>query len=184
MSPLSIVQLIIYAFLTPPTLYITYRHALPGLLGWVYLLAFLSLRIVGAGLTLSDPASTSASTISNIGLSPLLLATSGILHEARHYYNKNSDKKLEGLAVLSYHFFVVTALALVASGASALSNSTSAPPPTSKLTLLKIGIVILLLAWLLLVAVAYFAFLQRNRSRSVGGTRLLWSVVASLPMTG
>ncbi|KAH6668208.1 hypothetical protein B0J14DRAFT_600067 [Halenospora varia] len=188
MSPLSIAQLVIYATLTPPTLYTTYRHALPGLLGWGYLLAFLSLRIIGAGLILSNPASTSASTISNIGLSPLLLATNGILHEAWHYRTKNSNKKLEWLAVLSYHLLVVTALALVASGASALSTSTSTPPPASKLTLLKTGVVILLLAWLVLVLAALYSLLIPRSSPSsfpsLGGTRLLHAVLASLPLSG
>ncbi len=70
-------ELAIYATLSPPVLYLLIRHSPAGLLGWFYLFAFCTLRIVGGALS-----SSSAGIISSIGLSPLLLAASGILHEA------------------------------------------------------------------------------------------------------
>lgn len=70
-------ELAIYAALSLPVLYLVVRHSPAGLLGWLYLFAFCTLRIVGGALS-----SSSASIISSIGLSPLLLAASGILHEA------------------------------------------------------------------------------------------------------
>lgn len=80
MSALSAAQLAIYAVLAVPVLFITFKHGRPGLLGWIYLFAFCSLRVVGGAMDLSG--SSAAAIISNIGLSPLVLATSGILHEA------------------------------------------------------------------------------------------------------
>jgi hypothetical protein len=76
-DPLLTAELAIYAILALPVLYLLFRHSTAGLLGWFYLFAFCSLRIVGGALT-----SSSAGIISSIGLSPLLLAASGILHEA------------------------------------------------------------------------------------------------------
>lgn len=86
MSGLNTAQLAIYAALSLPVIYILIRHGRPGLMGWFYLLAFCSLRVVGGAMSLSSDkngtSSTSATTISSIGLSPLLIGISGILHEA------------------------------------------------------------------------------------------------------
>jgi hypothetical protein len=86
MSGLNTAQLAIYAALSLPVIYILFRHGQPGLIGWVYILAFCSLRIVGGAMSLSSdkngtPSSTAA-IISSIGLSPLLIGISGILREA------------------------------------------------------------------------------------------------------
>lgn len=80
---LNVAQLAIYATLPLPTLYILIRHKIPGLLGWLYLFIFCNLRIIGSALALKDgSADSTAAIISSIGLSPLLLAAAGILHEA------------------------------------------------------------------------------------------------------
>lgn len=81
-TALPTAQLAIYAILSLPTIYILVRHGKPGLLGWLYLLIFCVLRITGNAMFLNDPTSTGATVITNIGLSPLLLATLGILHES------------------------------------------------------------------------------------------------------
>jgi hypothetical protein len=82
MSKLSAAQIGIYSLLVLPVIYILFRHGPPGILGWLYLFSFCILRIVGAGLSLATNANQTAAIISNIGLSPLLLAISGVLHEA------------------------------------------------------------------------------------------------------
>jgi len=86
MSGLNTAQLAIYAALSLPVVYILIRHGRPGLLGWLYIFAFCSLRVVGGALALSadksGKSSSSAATISSIGLSPLLIGISGVLHEA------------------------------------------------------------------------------------------------------
>lgn len=80
MTATSTAELAIYAVLSIPTIYILIKHGRTGLLGWLYLFAFCTLRIVGGAMDLSG--NTAAGIISSVGLSPLLLATSGILHEA------------------------------------------------------------------------------------------------------
>lgn len=86
MSGLNTAQLAIYAALTIPVIYILLRHGRPGFLGWFYVLAFCSLRVVGGAMSLSadknGSTNSTAAIISNIGLSPLLIGISGILHEA------------------------------------------------------------------------------------------------------
>ncbi len=76
--------LAIYTILSFPVLYVIARHGFKGgaILGWGYLFVFCTLKIVGSAMQLSNPASPGASIVGSIGLSPLLLATAGVLHEA------------------------------------------------------------------------------------------------------
>ena len=81
-TALATAQLAIYAVLTLPTAYTLLLHGKRGFLGWFYLFVFCTLRIVGGAMLLHDPLSTGATVVSSIGISPLLLATLGVLHEA------------------------------------------------------------------------------------------------------
>lgn len=78
---LSAVECAFYAFLVLPVLYLLFRHRAYGLMGWLFLSFFCIIRIVGAALSI-NPTSGVGTIISNVGLSPMLLATAGILHEA------------------------------------------------------------------------------------------------------
>jgi hypothetical protein len=86
MSGLNTAQLAIYAALVIPVIYILFRHGRPGVIGWFYILGFCSLRVVGGAMSLSSDRkgtpNTTAAIISSIGLSPLLIGISGLLHEA------------------------------------------------------------------------------------------------------
>lgn len=80
-NPLSAAELAIYAILSIPVIFILIRHLPTGAIGWGFLLAFCMLRIIGGALSVNSN-KPSVSIISSVGLSPLLLAASGILHEA------------------------------------------------------------------------------------------------------
>lgn len=90
MNSLSISQLSVYGFLTIPTLYNLFRHGKHGLLGWIYLFIFCILRISGSAMEIKDSISTGAAIVANIGLSPLLLASVGFLHEAFVSFSSSS----------------------------------------------------------------------------------------------
>ncbi|KAE9366502.1 hypothetical protein N431DRAFT_487090 [Stipitochalara longipes BDJ] len=183
--------LAIYSILTLPIIYITFRHGKHGLVGWLYLFAFCTLRIVGGAMQISannegnvDKFATAA-LISNIGLSPLLLATSGILHEVRVYLIPNSDEKVEWILVLFIHFFVAMGVALVGVGSSAFKTTT--PVKSSDHILAEIGLIILLLSWGAISVWALFTYPARNNlapttSRNIG-TKLLYGLLATLPFT-
>ncbi|KAL7917648.1 hypothetical protein ACQKWADRAFT_26901 [Trichoderma austrokoningii] len=181
-------ELAIYAILSIPTLYIVFKHGRVGILGWAYLLAFCTLRIVGGILDLSG--STSASIISSVGLSPLLLAAYGILHEARTYYCDPLAKKVETAATLLFHILVTTGVATVASGASKLQSSNVKPEDVSKNTsLVKIGISLLTLSWAVIAIASVWTLARpatspQSKSISAAGTRLLWSVLVSDVFSG
>jgi hypothetical protein len=83
-NALSVAELAIYISLAFPTVYLIIKHGRQRLLGWLFLFIFCTLRIIGGALAINSSSPT-ANIISSVGLSPLLLAASGILHEARVY---------------------------------------------------------------------------------------------------
>ncbi|GFF74390.1 hypothetical protein CNMCM6936_000548 [Aspergillus lentulus] len=174
----------IYAVLAIPVLYLLVRHGRYGLLGWLFLFFFCTLRIIGGALAVNNP-STAATIISSVGLSPLLLATAGILHEARHYRIQPLDKKMEWVSVLAYHMLVVAGVALTAAGSAKLQEHEQPLDKAEKIA--KAGIAILAVAWVILVAWTSFSLVAsrgRNSSLTRAGTVLLTAVVFSLAFIG
>lgn len=186
-SSLSVFQLAIYSLLSLPILFILSRHGTQGLLGWAYLFVFCSLRIVGSALQISNPQGTGASIIANIGLSPLLLATLGLIHEAyvplthrllfcgrkmlswltrQHYFsryfrNPSLKPSSEWLYVIALHVLVAAAVALIADGASALANGTAS---WGDVKMLRAGMFVLLLCWIIFVVMATLSALPSQKS--------------------
>lgn len=83
---LSAAKLAIYLVLLQPALYCLWKHGKTGFLGWLYIQIFCVLRIATGGIGLHGNQTGQAAVVLNsIGLSPLLLSVSGILHEALVY---------------------------------------------------------------------------------------------------
>ncbi|KAF7715290.1 Uncharacterized protein PECH_007298 [Penicillium ucsense] len=175
----------IYAVFAIPVLYLLVRHGRFGLLGWLFLFLFCTIRIVGGALAVKDHSSIAANTISSVGLSPLLLATAGLLHEAREYRIQHIDQKLEWVAVLAYHMLVVAGVALTAAGSVKLQQHQA---PTDKAeNIVKAGISILVVAWGVLVGWAGLSFLAprgRTSQLAKAGTILLTAIAFSLVFIG
>jgi hypothetical protein len=86
-KPMAIATLIIDLILLQPVTYILWKHGKRGILGWLYLQMLCMLRIVANAIVLHDIAKgstgdTAALILNSVGLSPLLLSATGILHEA------------------------------------------------------------------------------------------------------
>ncbi|OKL55308.1 hypothetical protein UA08_09410 [Talaromyces atroroseus] len=191
---IDVAELAIYAILTPPALYCLFRHGVQGLLGWLYIIIYCTIRLVAAGLKLkSDRDHTifsGALIVDNIGLSPLLLSAAGILHEAyvtnpncprplqlckltlgtslpsRHARNAIKNSKLEWAVVLQYHILVSTALALIA---ASVANLASSDPSSSDMGILKGGFAIIFVAWAVLVLATLFSLLRPASYTSLAG---------------
>lgn len=78
---LYIAQLVIYSILLQPALYCLIKHGRHGILGWLYLQMFCTVRVVGATLIIHQKSSTGPAIliVNSFGLSPLLLCAAGIL---------------------------------------------------------------------------------------------------------
>jgi hypothetical protein len=84
---MAIATLIIDLIFLQPVIYILWRHGKRGILGWLYLQILCALRIIANAIVIHDIAkgssgSTASLILNSVGLSPLLLSTTGILHEA------------------------------------------------------------------------------------------------------
>ncbi|PVH85002.1 hypothetical protein DL98DRAFT_584059 [Cadophora sp. DSE1049] len=184
MSGLDAASLAIYGVLAIPLLYILARHGWPGFLGWLFLFAFCSLRIIGGAMALINGSkSSSTAIISNMGLSPLLLAMVGILHEARYYRTPKFSNKIEWLLVIVIHLIITSGLALVASGASSFGAKEEKNKHDE--IFVKIGIMVLVVGWVLVCVWTLISFLPSQYNRDapifINGSKLLCAVLFSLP---
>ncbi|KAL7619937.1 hypothetical protein AAE478_010484 [Parahypoxylon ruwenzoriense] len=190
---LPVALLVIYITLSFPTLYIAVKHGLKhgAIIGWLFLFAFCTLRIIASALETKDPNSASAALIASIGLSPLLIATCDVLHEARVYIIPKSSRPLDARFLGFYHVLISTAIALAAAGASKLDKTGLTPKDMyRRQTLVRAGMVLLLLGWVALLSFAPLALFQASPHESkrltthTGGKQLLLAATLSLPFIG
>ncbi|KIL92291.1 hypothetical protein FAVG1_04700 [Fusarium avenaceum] len=179
MSSLTTAELAIYAVLVLPTLFVLFKHGKPGLIGWGFLFVFCSLRVIGGALFLTD--SSAAVTVSNIGLSPLLICTAGLLHEAQYYREKPS--RAEKVKIVLFHLLVGAGVALMIVGLSGVQSKSPTPDDHKKV---KIGLGILTASWGLLVLQAVRTAFEKGYSSrdDVFITRLLIAAAIGLVFVG
>ncbi|KAK2768746.1 hypothetical protein FQN54_000602 [Arachnomyces sp. PD_36] len=184
-NSLAIATLAIFAVLILPVFFLLAKHARYGLAGWLFLSFFCAIQIVGGGLAINS-SGPAASIVSNVGLSPLLLGTAGILHEARIFRIPNLDKKLEWLIQLVFHMLVVGGLALTVVGTVKLQNHEQPIDKAEKIT--KAGISIMAVSWGVLVGLTGVSFMgpraKNDSPVARAGTTLLASVCFSLVFIG
>ncbi|KAF7161696.1 hypothetical protein CNMCM5623_007183 [Aspergillus felis] len=166
MSAFSVAQLAIYSALVCPALYLALCHRRRGLLGWGYLLVFCILRITGGALSIHSSGS-GAKIISSVGISPMLLALEGILHEARVYRNRNLNKCLEYAFMAVVHMVVATGVAMVGTGAGGLAGN---HPKASDQTNIEVGMALLEACWAVLTISALWT-LKDSGEKTVPGVK-------------
>ncbi|MCJ1323195.1 hypothetical protein MMC15_008549 [Xylographa vitiligo] len=186
---LAVATVIIYVLLIQPVFYCLWKHGRHGILGWLALQSFCLLRIIGNAVLLhaeaTNASNSNALLISNIGLSPLLLATLGFLHEARRARSPSIGRKLEWALVIQYHFAVSVALVLIIVGVINLEGGTIT---TTTSSLLKVGAAILVVCWAALVLWTRVSMNEQGKDMNAkgyaNGTKVLYGVVAALPLVG
>jgi len=147
---LSIAYIVLYALLAQPTLFVWIKHGRPGFLGWYLLLAFCLVRIIGPALSLTNPTSMPAMILSGVGLSPLMIAIIGIMHESNHYI---AGKKLWYLGLGPYiniHLGIGAASALIVVGKINLGLA----------VLVKVGVALIAATWVVFAVYGYLSYLE------------------------
>ncbi|KAI0122401.1 hypothetical protein F4814DRAFT_408600 [Daldinia grandis] len=190
---LPVALLVTYLTISPSLIYIAIKHGLKhgAAIGWSFLFIFCTLRIVASAIEIHDAYSSSAALVASIGLSPLLAAACGILHESRAYILPKSRRPFDAPYLIFFHILVTTAIAIVAAGAAKI-NSDMLPPDQIKRShaLVKGGMILLLLGWLSLVVATFITFqdslVRKSRKPADGeaGKRLLLAVAISIPFLG
>ncbi|KFY98254.1 hypothetical protein V500_01751 [Pseudogymnoascus sp. VKM F-4518 (FW-2643)] len=182
---LVIASLVIYLILLQPVSYCLWKHGKRGILGWMALHGLCVIRIVGNAVELNAYNNHSTGGIAvlilqSVGLSPLLLAVVGILHEARRARDPSLNRKFEWFLVIQYHLIVIAAMVLVIMGIVKLQDGASVGT-----VLMKVGMGVVLALWVILAGWTLLSFRSSQGYTAVGvpadGTKLLHGVAAALP---
>ncbi|KAF4451575.1 hypothetical protein F53441_5431 [Fusarium austroafricanum] len=183
---ISAAKLAIFLILVQPALYCLFKHGKTGFLGWLFIQLFCVLRIVTGGIGLHESkGSTGFVILNSIGLSPLLLASSGILHEARRATNPRLNRKLDIILEIKYHGLVGAGMALIIVAIVGFDNGNSIS--TNKI-LLHIASALIVIAWGLLAVWALWSLKKSQGASSNhvpshrGGKLLMYAVFVTLPL--
>ncbi|KAL6790918.1 hypothetical protein J3E68DRAFT_411628 [Trichoderma sp. SZMC 28012] len=186
---LSAAKLAIYLVLVQPALFCLWKHGKTGFLGWLFVQLFCVLRIATGGIGLHGNQKGEAAVILNsIGLSPLLLAISGILHEARRAVNPRLNRRLDIILEIKYHGLVQLGMILIILALVKLMNG---DPVSKSKTLLNIGSALSAIAWALVTLWAVWSnhMVRQYSSYSTmqtvdNGRILIKGVFIALPFVG
>jgi hypothetical protein len=181
---IAIWKLAYYSFALVGSIIVSWRHGFGKNSGWIYLAIFSTIRIINssaqiATISFSSPTAETVALITGLlGLSPLLLASLGLL--SRVYY---SIFKMPWNFIFS--FVVLKAVQTPAAIALILCivGATSAPNPESidKEGTIQAGVVIFLVVYILIVVLTFGATVG-SRMTGRGERKLLLAVTCSLPV--
>jgi hypothetical protein len=206
---IAIAELCIYAPIFPLIFIIVLRHGFKRQSGWIYLAIFCIVRIAGAALKIlssEHPLSIDdaewAAILQSVGLSPLLLATMGLLKrvtdlvttrvrsEGTNIAMKGTVGKIGNLiagrasaASLRSRIIQLSRVPIVIGLVFCIVGGTDRGDVKKGTTFTKVGIVIFLVFYIVLaILVAVTARDVSNAPR--GEKRLYWVIVAAIPFLG
>ncbi|PYH47082.1 uncharacterized protein BP01DRAFT_390216 [Aspergillus saccharolyticus JOP 1030-1] len=184
MNAVFAADLVFYLLLLPLVFYIIWTRRRGGLLAWYYLIIFCIARVVGGAMGVHDEKSLAANIIVGVGISPLILAIDGLLHEARSY--RIPGRQWLGWAVVALvTALMATALALAIVGAL---NIYEGHPKPDSLSHWKVGTGLMVLVWGWEVIWAGILLLPSQRRKDAflyyAGTTLLQGSFLALLFAG
>ena len=181
---ISILKLIVYIPYLFASIYVCVKHGFMKGSGWIFLSVFCILRIVGSSAQLASISShsttpyTIAAVCDAIGLSPLLLASLGLLSRA-YYSMLNSPLKgiLFSMTILRIPQIITTVAGILcivgATSAASIASFTSE-------STVHIGIILYTVSYIILLILAILA-LALYLKRRHGEKALIVAVGLSLP---
>ncbi|KAK0122055.1 hypothetical protein ONS95_010319 [Cadophora gregata] len=189
------------------TLIVVFRHGFKKQLGWIYLAIFCVIRIAGAGFKIQEAKSPNktntewAGILQSVGLSPLLMASLGLLKRVTdevsdHVRAQNnhfagtggivelvtkrataSSRRSRIIQVMQLP--TIIALILCIAGGTDQAGSSPSEVKTGKKDT-KIGIIIFLFVYLLLSSLVVITMKDIGKAMK-GETRIYFAVVCALP---
>ncbi|KAJ5811307.1 integral membrane protein [Penicillium riverlandense] len=178
-------DLAVYLLLTPVVIYIFLCHRWTGFLPWYYLTVFCFARIIGGGLGIHNSNGLPANIIQSVGLTPLILAIDGLIHEARTYRNPSQGRVVGLCVVIGTTGIMAAALALTIMGSLDIFEGN--PKPDS-LTHWKAGVALIVATWVFQIFWALFSLLHFQGKKDApgyrGGTTLLQGALIALAFIG
>ncbi|BAE64627.1 unnamed protein product [Aspergillus oryzae RIB40] len=185
MNGLFPADLAVYLFLTPFVLYVYWSHRWVGWMPWTNLLVFCIVRIVGGATGVKDSTSIAANVISGIGMSPLLLAIDGLLHEARYYRHPEHSVLLSRIVIVAITGLMGAGLGLSIGGSLQVYQGKGT---SSDLLHWKVGSGLVVAVWETEVVWAIFSLLPSQCKKDApgfkDGTKLIYGALGAIVFAG
>ncbi|KAE8422692.1 hypothetical protein BDV36DRAFT_310401 [Aspergillus pseudocaelatus] len=178
-------DLAVYLFLTPFVLYVYWSHRWIGWLAWTNLVVFCIVRIVGGAMGVHDSSSIAANVISGIGMSPLLLAIDGLLHEARYYRHPEHNVLLGRIVIIAITGLMGAGLGLSIGGSLQVYQGKGT---ATDLSHWKVGTGLVVAVWAMEVVWALFSLLPSQCKKDApgykDGTKLMYGALVAIVFAG
>jgi hypothetical protein len=205
----SVLELIVYIPIFLATLFIIFRHGFKRQLGWIYLTLFCLIRVVGAGFKIAsvhNPTNVTdaewGAILNSVGLSPLLLASMGLLKRVTDQVSTHIRSNTNILPVGGIVGKLVTSRATATSRRSRIiqvaqlpttialilcivggTDASSSNPSDVKEgpNYIKAGVIIFFLIWLLLATLVVIT-IKDVSSAPKGERRIYFVVTIAIPL--
>jgi hypothetical protein len=182
-NDLSIVEVVFYAPILFLSILLCARH---GFEAWIAVLIFTLIRLAGASLelaTIKHPTIgiiSSAVMLSSIGLSPLLLATLGLIMKVRESIDKEYHLRIRHIHLRVLRILILLGFALILIGMEIATHDyiVNGTFPINVTT--KIGLVLLITIYAVLLLLTSFFFMKRSHAEPPE-RRLVKAIACSLP---
>lgn len=185
LDTIAVVELIIYIPFSLLSLFVIYRQGFRRCSGWFYTFMLCNVRIIGGALQFVSHNDTSTGLLTailvldSVGLSPLLLATSGFLFRFVEFINANSTKP----TFTRWHFrflrlVFLTGLVLAIVGGTSISFSADGQVQIPVTT--KIGVIVSIVGFLV-ICLIFFLSVPRTSVVPSKERRVPVAIIFALP---
>lgn len=186
-SGVSIGEIVVYTPALLIAIYLAVRHGFSRSAGWMFLVLFTLVRIIGAGMqiaTISSPDNVSLYTgyaiLQNIGLSPLMLATLGLLSRLLENINRTHNTAVGTRVLNGIQLVITVGLILGIVGGVNASDNLETTGKYSPGTLSKAGSALFIVSYVaIVIATIFVSFSVKHAAQ--GEKRILAAVALSLP---
>jgi hypothetical protein len=186
-SGVAIGELIVYLPALAIAVLLAVRHGFGRSSGWLFLIVFALVRIVGACFqlaTINDPTSislyTGVAVLQTIGLSPLELTSLGLLSRIISSINKSHSTFIQHYYMKLIQTVVVVGLILSIVGGTKAGSDFSSTGVYTPQSLSKVAIGLFIASYVLIVATTIILSFSVSHAEP-GEKRLLLAVAISLP---
>jgi hypothetical protein len=183
----SIGEIAVYSPALLIAIYLSIRHGFGRSAGWMFLIIFCLARIIGAAMqlaTISSPSNISLYTgyaiLQNIGLSPLMLATLGLLSRLLDNINRAHHTAISTRFFKFVELVIMVGLILGIVGGVNASNDYVKTHVFVPSSLNKVGTALFIVSYIAIVASTILLSFSVNHA-SHGEKRILLAVAFSLP---
>ncbi|CAF9925420.1 hypothetical protein IMSHALPRED_006468 [Imshaugia aleurites] len=181
---IAIAELAVYILAIIAGIAVIFKHGFKKGRAWMYLVTFSGLRIASAIFeieSVNNPTdrtdATWTSILGSIGLSPLLLAASGLLRRVNDFITSGTSRA-RMLEIL--HLPILLALVIAIIGGTRISSSDTSKHSSGE-DFEKGAVIIFLISYIAIVALALLTAAESGDIPR-GEKRILYAVLAALPL--